>query len=398
MNSSGKRFFITLSMLIVLFTVIGGLIGKAARKDDIYRDLTNFSEVLALVEKSYVEPVNLDHLFSGAMNGLADSLYSGACYLTAKEYEKYRAEVPDDGWHTGIDIAKRMGYFVIVNPRDESPAAREGLLAGDLIKSINQIPAEKINILQAQEIFSRGKDEVSIEIFRESLRKPLTFSLTKEKNIAPSPEVRMIDKQNGLAYLRIPSLDEVSSPDIEKALEQMQAMQVTDLILDLRNLSGENLENTVAIADLFLEKGIIVKIKTRKSPEKTYRATKEQFFPQPFLYILINRGTSAGGEILAAALAENGRGMLVGEKSFGRGTIKEFVALSDGSVFYMPVGQYLTPENKEIEGNGLEPELTFNRADLIEDQESINNTELLKLELDKIIEQIIETREEEKAA
>ena len=398
MNSSGKRFFITLSMLIVLFTVIGGLIGKAARKDDIYRDLTNFSEVLALVEKSYVEPVNLDHLFSGAMNGLADSLYSGACYLTAKEYEKYTAEARDDGRHIGIDIAKRMGYFVIVNPRDESPAAREGLLAGDLIKSINQIPAEKINILQAQEIFSRGKDEVSIEIFRESLRKPLTFSLTKEKNIAPSPEVRMIDKQNGLAYLRIPSLDEVSSPDIEKALEQMQAMQVTDLILDLRNLSGENLENTVAIADLFLEKGIIVKIKTRKSPEKTYRATKEQFFPQPFLYILINRGTSAGGEILAAALAENGRGMLVGEKSFGRGTIKEFVALSDGSVFYMPVGQYLTPENKEIEGNGLEPELTFNRADLIEDQESINNTELLKLELDKIIEQIIETREEEKAA
>jgi len=398
MYSRGKRFFIMLSMLVILFTVIGGIVGKAVKKDEVYRDLTNFSEVLTLVERSYVESVDPVNIFSGAMEGLADSLASDACYLTAAQYEKYHRGVEDNGHHIGIHISERMGYFIVIAPWDESAAAKGGLLAGDFIKAINQIPSEKINIFEAEEIFKSKEKDITLDVYREGLRKSLTFTFRTEKYTPPKPQVKMLDEGRRLAYLRIPALDGIAAGEIADALKQVQSMKASRLILDLRNLSGEDLENTAAVADLFLEAGTIVTLKSRKYPEKRYQAVENIYYPLPPMNILINRGTAGGGEVLAAALSENGKGTLTGEKSFGFGTTREFLRLSNGSAIYLPVIKYVTPDQNDIDKDGLAPEWTIERSDFVDDMETITSKELLELELEKILEQIVATEEQEKAA
>lgn len=358
MRKLDRILFGVLAAVMIVFILGGVLVSKASPRGDIYEYLTNFREVLHLVNSSYVDDVEADRLMDGAFKGMMEALDSSSVYLDPSQHARYRQGLSPDAGSLGLTVSKRFTYAVIVAVAPGSPAAAGGLHAGDLIRSIDGQVVREMNRLEVDEALHGAMDsEVLLSvIYHQSAERDEVTLVRREVRSSPPELLRLRD---GVAYLKLHDLADGAGQRASGLLEDAAdgtGGTPTALILDLRNNSGILLDEAVKVADLFLSTGTIVSVEGQDGAGERHEARAETTRYQGRLAVLVDRGTANGAEVVAAALQQNGRGTVVGEQSFGRGSVQQLIPLSNGGALLLSVARFYSPDGTAITGEGILPD------------------------------------------
>jgi carboxyl-terminal processing protease len=364
-----KVSVLIVSVVIALYVVIGGLLprsGVIASYNDPYSQLTIFQEVLARIINDYVDEPDLEKVRVGALRGLAEGLDPYSAYLTPEQVRRLNGGRSSAEAESGIVLSKVAGYAYVVSVIKGSPAEMVGIRPGDLIEYIGTRATRDMSLYEARELLvgPRGT-EVQVKVFREGRSETFTFKL--ERFARPKPEAKIIER--GLGYLKLATLDEGEAARIRAELENLIAQGVNRLILDVRGVATGTLTEAVTVANYFIGSGTLAKTVGREGRVlRTFTADPHQQIYHGDVVVLIDRSTAGAAEILAAAIGENKRGELVGERTFGAGGEQKLFPLRDGGGLYITVVKYATPSGKPIMGStsatsGIVPTVEVPRPD-----------------------------------
>ncbi|MDD3296259.1 MAG: S41 family peptidase [Candidatus Omnitrophica bacterium] len=368
-----KRFFGFAVILGIAAISYQAGMSFAKQKDDLYKELEIFSESLAVVEEKYVEDKKAQDLIYGAMEGLMASLDSYSQFLTPEDYANLLVETEGKFGGLGIEITMRDGLLTVVSPIEDTPAWKAGVKAGDIIVKIEGELTRGITLNEAVKKM-RGKPgtDVTITVLREKPRKIEDIKITR--GIIKIEDIkRAVILKDDIAYLRISEFRETTAKDLSKALTRLNKAGMKALIVDVRNNPGGLLSSAVDVSSIFLPSGkVIVSTKSRSEDEKIYSAdSKNNKHTQIPIVVLINKGSASGSEILAAALRENDRAILLGEKTFGKGSVQTIIPLSDGSALRVTTSKYYTPAGKSIHEKGIDPDIEVTKEVSDEEKEDV---------------------------
>ncbi len=365
-----KVSVLIISVAVALYVVIGGLLprsGVIASYNDPYSQLTIFQEVLARIINDYVDEPDLEKVRVGALRGLAEGLDPYSAYLTPEQVRRLNGGRAEAGVvESGIVLSKVAGYAYVVSVLKGSPAEIAGLRPGDVIEYIGTRATRDMSLYEARELLigPSGK-EVELKVFREGRSETFKFKL--EPFPRPKPEAKVIER--GLGYLKLATLEEGESIRIREELERLIAQGVNRLILDLRGVATGTLAEAIAIANYFIGSGTLAKTIGREGRVlHTFAADPQRQLYRGELAVLIDRSTAGAAEIIAAAILENKRGELVGERTFGAGGEQKLFPLRDGGGLYITVVKYAMPSGKPIMGttsatSGIVPTVEVPRPD-----------------------------------
>ncbi|MDD5544710.1 MAG: S41 family peptidase [Acidobacteriia bacterium] len=360
MNKKLKTIVIVLSCVVVFYAVVGGLIGKETGQEGAYKQLQVFSEVLLRIKSDYVEDPNMKLVSEGALRGVLESLDPYSSYLTPEEVAQMNGPSSKDRGDIGLEISKRFGYINVVTTVPGSPSDRAGLITGDIIEAINDVSTRDVSVQQAK-MFFRGPvgATVTLSILRGQRTEPIKVDVVREVIPVLAVSYKMADASVG--YIRLSELAPGKADEVKKAIEQLQKQGAKQWILDVRDLATNDLDEAVAVANLFLDHGTIVSVEGQKYPKKSYTADKSKFATGLPLAVLINRGSASDAEVIASAILENNRGDVVGERSYGIGSVQKTIPLDDGSVIILSMGKYYSPaghliqNDKDPSKSGVDP-------------------------------------------
>lgn len=327
-------------------------------RDATYRELEVFARVLTLIENNYVEEVDARSLIYGAIEGMMAHLDPHSVFLRPEAYAEIKEGTDGSFGGVGLELTRSEGRVLVVTPIDGTPAERAGLRAGDVIVSIDGAPISDLPLnVVVHRLRGPLGSRVVLGLFREGFAAPREVSLVRER-IEVSPV--SYERRGKIGIVRIRAFQERTARDVRRALEQLRqdtGGHPGGVILDLRNNPGGLLDQAVAVCDLFLSKGVIVTTRGRTSPQAVERAHRPGTEPDYPLAILVNEGTASASEIVAAALREHGRAVLVGRRTFGKGSVQTIIDLDDGSGLKLTIAYYYTPRGVSIHGRGIEPDL-----------------------------------------
>jgi carboxyl-terminal processing protease len=323
-----------------------------------YEKLDIFGRVLAYLENNYVDDLPSETLMYGAIRGMVETTHDP--YTTFLRPEELRAlSAPLEAGAVGLELAEREGRVVVIGPIDNGPATRAGILRGDVLESLDGAPVAGLSLVEVLRKL-RGPAGSTLALSLRRGETLVTLSLSREVMPETSTSWRGLEK--GLGYLRIRQFQDRTSREAEEALASLEARRegLRGLVLDLRDNPGGLFDQAVAVADLFLSEGVIVSTEGRAGtrPEVWYARPKGTRSTLPVV-VLVNGGTASSAEIVAAALQENRRAVLCGEKTFGKGSVQSLLALEDGSGLKVTVARYFTPKHRSIHGAGLRPEIVI---------------------------------------
>lgn len=352
--------------LILLGFVFGLVVGGisvhnvAALSNKTYERLKVFTDCLEIVKKNYVEDVKTEDLITGAIEGMLSSLDPYSAYLDPDMYSELKVETKGSFGGLGIEIAIKDGILTVISPIEDTPAYRAGIKAGDKIVKINEESTKGLNLMECVKRMRGPKGtHVTLTIFREGSTQTQEVSMVRDIIKIQSVKYKTLEK--GYGYLRISQFQEKTSADAAKALEALQKENpegMRGLILDLRNDPGGLLEEAVDVSDLFLDSGVIVSIKGRNEEEKTvFNAHKEGTMPPWPMVVLVNQGSASASEIVAGALQDYGRAVIMGSKTFGKGSVQTIIPLDDGSGIKLTTARYYTPKGRSIHEKGIQPDI-----------------------------------------
>jgi carboxyl-terminal processing protease len=382
MNRRTRLVVLLVSTPLVAFAIIGGLMGRAsAREDDTYKHLRVFEDVVSLITSNYVEQVDVDRVMEGAMQGLADGLDPESAYLTpAQVVEIVRGVAAPAG--TGVTLTRQF-YLRVLAGGDGSPAARAGLRAGDYVRAIDGRSTRTMSVVDGRQALNGPEgSKVTVTVLRGSAAEPQDFVI--ERASLPTESVTQRVVRDGVGYLRIAAFTASTAGEVVAALRTLQEGGAASVVIDLRGTSDGSVESAVAVARLFVSKGVLVQREERdKATEKTEAGDGDGRVTVP-VTLLCTVGTSGPAEVFAAALVDNGRADLVGERTFGRAAEQSLVRLPDGSGLWLTTGRYLMPSGKAISGNGLEPTVAVEEPDAEADAEPAATDPIL----DKAVERL----------
>jgi carboxyl-terminal processing protease len=330
-----------------------------AGTDKTYQELKIFSDILDIIEKNYVEPVDSQKLIRGAIQGMLKSLDPHSSFLLPDAYKELRIDTKGEFSGIGIVITMQENRLTVISPIEGSPAYSAGVMAGDLIIKVDGEETKDMELWEAVKKM-RGKKgtTVVITIAREGEPEPLDFTIVRD--VIPLQSVRSYTLKPGYGYLRITNFRDRTAQDVESALKELESGEtpLKGLILDLRDNPGGLLEQSVKTADIFLDEGRIVSIKGRVgSHSKTYSAhASEEKHVYPMV-LLINGGSASASEIVAGALQDHGRALVLGTQSFGKGSVQAVEPLRDGSGLKLTIARYYTPNGKSIQAEGIKPDI-----------------------------------------
>ncbi len=328
----------------------------AARDHNTYKSLEKFADVINLLEKDYVEPINADKLIQGAIKGMIASLDPHSSYMTAENFKDLQIETNGSFSGIGIEITIKNGGLVIVSPIEGTPAYQQGLKAGDRIIKINGTYTKDMDMMAAVKLL-RGKrgSKVTISIYRRGWPKLRKFTITRD--VIPLHSVKSKILEPGYAYLRITSFQAKTTKDTLSALKKLSKQgPIKGLILDLRNNPGGLLEQAIGIADIFMDKGIIVSTKGRLTDQNmVYRAHRGAISYDFPMIVLINGGSASASEIVAGALQDSRRALILGVQSFGKGSVQTVFPLNNGAGLRLTTARYYTPSGRSIQAQGVTP-------------------------------------------
>lgn len=358
--------------VFLLFTGLGGFLLGAVSSDSIlavakdrYQDLQIFTKVLNLVQQYYVEDVDSQKLIYGGIKGMLQELDPHTNFLPPEVYKEFETETSGEFGGIGIEITVQNDILTVLSPIEDTPAWNAGIQAGDKVVEINGESTKGYSLAEAA-LKMRGKrgSKVRLGIFREGFEKPKEFVI--ERGVVKVRSVKYTDLEEGYGYIRLTSFIENSAPEIEKALKQIQKdhKEIKGLIIDLRRNPGGLLDQAIKISDFFLEQGVIVSTIGRNKREKeVVHAKKDGTYSGFPIIVLINEYSASASEILAGALQDNKRALVMGQQSFGKGSVQSVVKLGDGSGLKLTVARYYTPSGKSIQAEGIKPDVMIEDVD-----------------------------------
>ena len=347
-----KRFF--LFFIILLFTFQKSF----SENTDLYKKIDLFGEVLEKISKEYVDEVDQSKSMDSAINGLLQSLDPYSAYMTPESFEGMQTETSGEFGGLGIEVGMEAGVVKVISPIDNTPASKAGLKAGDYIVKINNTQVQGKTLMQAVDLM-RGPVGSSIEITvrRRGVKKALIFNITREVIQVQSVKSELID--NNIGYIRLTSFNENSSEQIKDKINKLNKNKdLKGYILDLRNNPGGLLSQAIKISDFFLENGEIVSTRSRQASEnRKWFAKKGDLTNGKTLIILINYGSASASEIVAGALKDHKRAIIVGENSYGKGSVQSIIPLKNRGAIRLTIAKYYLPSGKSISEVGVTPDI-----------------------------------------
>ena len=348
-----KFIFIFLIILSFFFSKII----LAANDENIYDKIDLFGEVLDKINKEYVEEIDQSDAMDAAINGVLQSLDPYSAYMSPQTFKEMETETSGKFGGLGIEVGMEFGVVKVITPMDDSPAEREGVKAGDYIVKINGIQVQGKTLSEAVELM-RGPvgSKLEITIRRKGVKKALIFEITREIIEVKSVKSKIIDDSVG--YIRLTAFNENSSKQIKNKIKKFKKNKINKYVLDLRNNPGGLLSQAVKISDFFLDNGEIVSTKSRKSSEnRKYFAKKGDIINGETLVVLINYGSASASEIVAGALKDHKRAILIGKNSYGKGSVQSIIPLKNKGAIRLTISKYYLPSGKSISGTGITPDI-----------------------------------------
>lgn len=356
---SKKTLFLTAVATAMVLLGPGSL--WAAADKNAYQSLKTFTEVLDLVQKNYVEPIDNDKLLQGAINGMIKTLDPHSSFMTPEMYKDLEVETRGSFTGIGIEIAIRKDVLTVVSPIEDTPAFQAGVKAGDQILAIDGVSTKGITIEEAVKKMRGPKDtQVTITILREGMAKARDIPLTR--SIIKTRSVRSQVYDNQIGYIRIAQFQESTVDDVRKALQEVtaKANPLKGIVLDMRYNPGGLLNQAVEVSDLFLKSGDIVSTRGRvKEMENRATAKDDGIEPTCPMVVIVNEGTASAAEIVSGALQDNGRAVILGTQTFGKASVQTVIRLEDGSgsALKLTTARYYTPKGRSIQAEGITPDI-----------------------------------------
>lgn len=321
-----------------------------------------FSQVLDLVQRNYVKDVTQIELINSAVKGMLQGLDPHSTFMTSDEYKEMQETTSGEFFGVGIEISVENGQVVVVTPIEDTPAFRAGLQPGDVILSIDGHPAQELSL---QEVVSRIRGakgtEVELGILHSDAKSPQTVRIVRDA--IPLVSVKSKPLEDGYYWMRLTRFSERTTDELKEAIKQAaeeakESGGIKGIVLDLRNNPGGLLDQAVSVSDLFLKNGDIVSIKGREDgAQRTYMAKEQSDDVEAPVVVLINAGSASASEIVAGALRDQKRALILGERSFGKGSVQNIIPLADGSGLKLTVALYYTPNGSSIQAEGISPDV-----------------------------------------
>ena len=351
--------------VIVIFLICFLFINKSFAETDksIYEKIDLFSDVLSKIDKEYVEEINQTEVMDAAINGVLQSLDPYSAYMSPEVFDEMQTETSGQFGGLGIEVSMEYGVVKVISPIDNSPASRVGVKAGDYIVKINDIQVQGKTLTEAVELM-RGPvgSDIEITVRRKGVKKSIIYTITREIIKIESVKSKYID--DGIGYLRLTAFNENSGDQIKNKIKEFNKKKdLKGYILDLRNNPGGLLSQAIKIADYFLENGEIVSTKGRKASEnRKFFARKGDLTNGKTLIVLINYGSASAAEIVAGALKDHKRAILVGENSYGKGSVQSVIPLKNKGAIRLTISKYYLPSGKSISEVGVTPDIEIEES------------------------------------
>ena len=345
-------------LIITFIFFIISLQGVSSSENDIYKKIDLFGEVLEKINKEYVDEINQSESMDSAINGLLQSLDPYSAYMSPEVFNEMQTETSGEFGGLGIEVSMESGVVKVISPIDDTPASRAGIKAGDYIVKINDIQVQGKSLSEAVDLM-RGPVGSGIEltIRRRGNKKALIFNVVREVIQIQSVKADLLEKNIG--YIRLTSFNENSGKQIEQEIKKLEKNEaVKSYILDLRNNPGGLLSQAIKISDFFLDNGEIVSTKSRKASEnRKWFAKNGDLTNGKTLVVLINYGSASASEIVAGALKDHKRAILIGENSFGKGSVQSIIPLKNDGAIRLTIAKYYLPSGKSISEVGVSPDI-----------------------------------------
>ena len=353
-----KKFYLT--FFIYLFLVQNVI----SSENDIYKKIDVFGEVLEKINKEYVDEINQSESMDSAINGLLQSLDPYSAYMSPEIFNEMQTETSGEFGGLGIEVSMEAGVVKVISPIDDTPASKAGVKAGDYIVKINDDQVQGKSLSEAVELM-RGPvgSGIKLTVRRRGEKKALTFNIIREVIVIKSVKADLLEKSIG--YIRLTSFNENSGQQIKKEINKLEKNQnVSSYILDLRNNPGGLLSQAIKISDFFLDNGEIVSTKSRKASEnRKWFANKGDLTNGKTMIVLINYGSASASEIVAGALKDHKRAILIGENSFGKGSVQSIIPLKNNGAIRLTVAKYYLPSGNSISEVGVSPDIEIDEKD-----------------------------------
>jgi carboxyl-terminal processing protease len=357
MSMKIKAAVLVSSFAVLLFVVAGslGLGGvHASSNDGSYRQMQVYSEVLSRVQSEYVEDPNIPKVTDGALHGLVESLDANSSYLTPEAYKAYKAHKSESKGEIGATISKRFGYADVVSVLPGSPAEKAGIEDTDIFEAIEGRSTKDMSLPEIRSALSGAPGStVNVSVVRARRAEPQKMSITRDVVSIPPVTDKMVEENIG--YIKVDALTKGKAQEIAAKIKSLEKSGAKKFILDLRNSSQGEESEGIATANLFLNHGTITYLQGQKFPREAFNADPAKAVTSLPVVALVNKGTAGAAEIVAAALLENARGDLVGEKTFGEGSLPKTFDLPDGGALILSVAKYYSPSGKAIQETAVTP-------------------------------------------
>ena len=363
MSIKTKAAIVISSAAVLLFMAVGGLDGvRASNNDGSYRQLQVYSEVLSRVRSEYVEEPNIPAVTDGALHGLLESLDSNSSYLTPTEFKEYKSNQTEAKGDIGAAVSKRFGYAAVISVIPGGPADKAGIQASDIFEAIEGKSTREMSLAEIHNLLQgQPGSNLNVAVVRARRAEPQKTVITRDIVSVPPVTDKMVE--DGIGYIQVDAINKGKAQEVAAKVRSLQKAGAKRLILDLRNCAeGEETEG-IAVANLFLNHGTITYLQGQKYPREAFNADATKAITNLPLAVLVNKGTAGPAEVVAAAIMENARGDVVGDKTFGDGSVQKTIPLPDGSALILSVAKYYSPSGKAIQDAAVTPNIVVADSD-----------------------------------
>ena len=356
MSTKSKLAVLSCSLVLVVIMALGSLHVRASSSDGPYPQLQVYSEVLSKVDREYVDAPNIPQVTDGALHGLLEALDANSSYMSPAEFKAFKARGTQASADIGAAVSKRFGYAAVISILPGGPSEKAGVQNYDIIEAIEGKSTHEMSLAEIQSMLAgQPGSNVTVSVVRARKAEPQKITITRDLVANPAATSKMVEA--GMGYIKVDWFTKGKSAEIATLMRSLEKSGAKKLILDLRNSADGDAAEGVATANLFLDHGAITYLQGQKYPKETFNADPQKAITKLPVVVLVNRGTAGPAEIIAAAILENARGDVLGDKTFGAGSIQKLIPMQDNSALNLTIAKYYSPSGKAIQDSAVTPNI-----------------------------------------